>query len=314
MDVITIGETMVLFTPESSGPLRYANHFQRTIGGAESNVCIALARLGHQTGWISNLGNDEFGLYIRNYIRGEGVDTSAVTFDKKHPTAVFFKEVNVGKDPAIYYYRSNSAASKMSSQLLDEAYVSRAKFIHLTGITPALSLSCREMIYRMIDLAHKNKQMITFDPNIRLKLWEKEEAKEVLLDIAHKCHIVMPGIEEGELLTGENSPEKIAASLLTGKTEVVVVKLGEQGAYYATKGQSAYVAGEKVAQVIDTVGAGDGFAAGFLSGLIRGWDYKQAVQLGNKVGAHAITVTGDIEGYPYWSEIDPDNDHGNILR
>lgn len=314
MDVITVGETMVLFTPESSGPLRFANQFQQTIGGAESNVCIALSRLGHQTGWISRLGEDEFGLYIRNYIRGEGVDTSAVTFDKSNPTAVFFKEMNLGKDPAIYYYRSNSAASKMDSQMLDEAYVSQAKFIHLTGITPALSLSCRETIYQMIDLAHKNNQTITFDPNIRLKLWQKEEAKEVLLDIAHKCHIVMPGIEEGELLTGESEPEKIATLLLKGETEVVVIKLGEQGAYYATKGESAYVAGEKVDQVIDTVGAGDGFAAGFLSGLIRGWDYKQAVQLGNKIGAHAITVTGDIEGYPYWSEIDPNNDQENILR
>lgn len=314
MDVVTIGETMVLFTPESSGPLRFANQFQKTIGGAESNVCIALARLGHQTGWISNLGDDEFGLYIRNFIRGEGVDTSAVTFDKKHATAVFFKEVNYGKDPAIYYYRGNSAASQMSAEDLNEEYISEAKFIHLTGITPALSLSCRDMIYKAIELAHHNKQTIMFDPNIRLKLWGKEEAREVLLDIAHQSHIVMPGIEEGELLTGENDPEKIATSLLAGETKVVVVKLGDQGAYYATKEESAYVAGEKVAQVIDTVGAGDGFAAGFLSGLIRGWDYKEAIQLGNKIGAHAITVTGDVEGYPYWSEIDPDNDDENILR
>src|SRR5690625_3481726 len=228
MDVITVGETMVLFTPESSGPLRFANQFQKTIGGAESNVCIALSRLGHQTGWISSLGDDEFGLYIRNYIRGEGVDTSAVTFDKSHPTGVFFKEMNFGNDPAIYYYRSNSAASKMSTKMLDEAYISRAKFIHLTGITPALSLSCREMIYQMIDIAHKNNQTITFDPNIRLKLWDREEAKKTLLDVASKSHIVMPGIEEGELLTGESNPKEIAHSLLTGKTEVVVVKLGKQ--------------------------------------------------------------------------------------
>lgn len=314
MDVITIGETMVLFTPESSGPLRYVNSFQKTIGGAESNVCIALARLGHQTGWISSLGDDEFGLYIRNYIRGEGVDTSTVTFNKSSPTSVFFKEMNIGKDPAIYYYRGNSAASRMTTQDLNEKYIAQAKFIHLTGITPALSLSCREMIYKVIELAHESKQTITFDPNIRLKLWPKEEAKEVLLDIAHQCHIVMPGIDEGELLTGESSPEQIAISLLKGKTQTVVVKLGEQGAYYATREGSAYVSGEKISQVIDTAGAGDGFAAGFLSGLIRGWDYKTAIQLGNRVGAHAITVTGDIEGYPYWSEIDPNNDDKDILR
>src|SRR5699024_6951177 len=121
MDVITIGESMVLFTPQTPGPLRYTNSFQKTIGGAESNVAIALSRLGHQTGWISHLGNDEFGLFIRNFIRGEGVDTSAVRFKTDFPTAVFFKEPNLGQDPMVYYYRKGSAASKMTPKDLDEA-------------------------------------------------------------------------------------------------------------------------------------------------------------------------------------------------
>lgn len=312
MDVISLGETMVLFTPESSGPLRHIHRFNKTIGGAESNVCIALARLGHQTGWVSQLGDDEFGLYVRNAIRGEGVDTSRVDFRKDAPTGVFFKQMNHGQDPAVYYYRSNSAARHMTSDWLDDAYLSQARFIHLTGITPALSQSCKQTVYHIIKEAHKNKQTLVFDPNIRLKLWGKSEAQSVLLDIARQCQIVMPGIEEGKLLTGRDEPEDMATALLTGETKAVVIKLGSEGAFYATHKKHVYVKGETVSRIIDTTGAGDGFAAGFLSGLIRGWDYQQAVQLGNQVGAHAITVAGDIEGYPYWSEINSDAD--KILR
>ncbi|MCG5102481.1 sugar kinase [Oceanobacillus alkalisoli] len=314
MDVITIGESMVLFTPQSVGALRFSDTFHRTIGGAESNVAIALSRLGHQAGWMSRLGNDEFGIYIRNYIRGEGVDTSAVKFDCSSPTAVFFKETNPGKDPKIYYYRKHSAASALSPDDVDEAYLSKARFIHLTGITPALSASCKDTIYKVIELAQRNKQTLVFDPNVRLKLWSKEEASNVLFDIAMQCDIVMPGLSEGKLLTGEKTPEKIAGKLLQGNAKAVVIKLGESGAYYQTKEENGYVSGEKVTKVMDTVGAGDGFAAGFLSGLLRGWDYQKSVALGNKLGAYALTVTGDTEGYPYWSEINPDDSEEVVLR
>lgn len=314
MDVVTIGESMVLFTPQTVGPLRFSDTFHRTVAGAESNVAIALSRLGHQVGWISCLGNDEFGLYIRNYIRGEGVDTSKVKFDKNASTALLFKEVTPGGDPKIYYYRKNSAVSKLSPDDLDEAYISKSKIIHLTGITPALSETCKKTIYRAMDIAIKNDVTIVFDPNIRLKLWSKKEAIEVLSDIAMYCDIVMPGLEEGELLTGETKPDKIAAKLLKGRVQAVVVKLGERGAYYQTKEESAFVKGERVTNIVDTVGAGDGFAAGFISGKLRGWQYKQAVALGNKIGAYALTVLGDSEGYPYWSEVNSEYTGKKVLR
>lgn len=313
MDVVTIGETMVLFVPNNVGPLRFASQFEKTVGGAESNVMIALSRLGHETGWISRLGEDEFGLYIRQFIRGEGIDISRVTYDTAYPTAVFFKERQAAQDPKIYFYRKGSAASQMTPELLDEAYIAQAKILHLTGILPALSPSCRETAYRAIEIARKHGLKVVFDPNIRLKLWSKEEAKEVLLDLASRCDIVMPGIEEGEILTGETEPERIAAALLHNGAQAVVLKLGEQGAFYATPEQQEYVAGYPVKQIVDTVGAGDGFAAGFLSGLLRGWSYTEAVRLGNRIGAFALTVPGDVEGYPFWSQVDP-NAKAQILR
>ncbi|KAB2329556.1 sugar kinase [Cytobacillus depressus] len=314
MDVVTFGETMVLFTPESIGPLRFVGKFEKTIGGAESNVAIALSRLGAEVGWISRLGDDEFGSYIRNFIRGEGVDTSQVKFDKEHPTAVFFKERQAGDEPKVYYYRKGSAASQMSSNDLDEAYIAQAKFLHISGITAALSPSCRDTVFRAIEMGRRNQLTIVFDPNIRLKLWSKEEAREVLMDIASHSDIVLPGIEEGKIMTGESSPENIAARLLKNGAKVVVVKLGEKGAYYATDEQAEYVTGFPVQQIVDTVGAGDGFAAGFLSGLIRGWSYRDAVELGNRVGAYALTVPGDVEGYPFWSQISPDEKKEEVYR
>ncbi|MCG6197469.1 sugar kinase, partial [Anoxybacillus sp. LAT_38] len=114
--------------------------------------------------------------------------------------------------------------------------------------------------------------------------------------------IVLPGWEEGRILTGEDSPEQIAERLLQNGAVAVVVKLGERGAYYAAANDRAYVDGFPVRQIVDPIGAGDGFAAGFLSGLIRGWSYRDAVRLGNRVGAYALTVVGDVEGYPFWSQ------------
>jgi 2-dehydro-3-deoxygluconokinase len=314
MDVVTLGETMVLFTPQSIGPLRYAGQFEKSIGGAESNVAIALARLGHQAGWLSRLGKDEFGLYVRNFIRGEGVDTSRVIFDSDHPTAVYFKERQAFGDPKVFYYRKHSAASHMTPDDLDEDYLAQAKYLHLTGITPALSSSCRETVERSIEIARLHGLMVVFDPNIRLKLWTQKEAKEVLLDLAGQSDIVMPGLDEGTLLTGESDPQRIADRLRQQGASNVVIKLGAKGAYYAFEKEEGYVDPFPVQQAVDTIGAGDGFAAGFLSGLLRGWSYRDAVRLGNRVGAFALTVPGDVEGYPYWSQIDPENQGKTVLR
>ncbi|WP_134705192.1 sugar kinase [Ammoniphilus sp. YIM 78166] len=313
MDVVTFGETMVLFTPESTGPLRYAGTFEKKIGGAESNLVIALARLGHQVGWISRLGDDEFGHYVRNFIRGEGVDTSQVVLDGQYPTAVFFKERIIGQDPKIYYYRRGSAASCMVPGDVDENYIAQAKYLHITGITPALSATCKDAVFHAMELARRNKLTVVFDPNIRFKLWSREEAGPALMEIASRCDMVLPGLDEGEIMTGKTTPEEIAADFLQRGVQVVVIKLGERGAFYATASQSEYVKGFPVNHIVDTVGAGDGFAAGFLSGLLRGWSYRKAVELGNRIGAYALTVAGDVEGYPFWHQVAPDQ-RKEILR
>ncbi|WP_031515425.1 sugar kinase [Desulfofalx alkaliphila] len=302
--VVTLGETMVLLNPTTTGPLKYATHFIKQIGGAETNFAIGLSRLGHSAGWISRVGNDEFGRYIISFVRGEGVDTSQVKVDPQAPTGVYFKERHEFGESKVFYYRKGSAASRLTPKDLDEAYISGAKYLHITGITPALSDSCRQTVLKAIEIAKSNGVTVSFDPNIRLKLWSVDKAVEVLMDLVSRSDIVLPGLQEGQMLVGANKPEEIADKILQAGAKTVVIKLGEKGAYYASGGESAYVPGYPVQRVVDPIGAGDGFAAGFISGLLKGWDLTQSVKLANAVGARTTQVVGDVEGLPTLEEID----------
>lgn len=304
MDVVTIGESMVVFTPTSDGFMRNATEFTKKIGGAESNVAIGLARLGHQTGWISKLGYDEFGKAILGFLKGENVDVSQVTFDEEAPTGIYFKEPRRQNNTRVYYYRKGSAASKLTPGDLDHEYLSRAKFLHITGITPALSESCRETIFEAIKLAKSNGTTIVFDPNLRLKLWDKDTARETLLKIAAEADIVLPGVAEGEFLFGESDPNKLGQLFLHHGSSVVIMKKGAEGAYYFTNKESALIPGFPVKQVVDPVGAGDGFAAGFLSGLLDGLELGKAVERANAVGALVTMVNGDVDGLPERDEVE----------
>lgn len=303
MEVLTFGETMVLFNPEATGPLRYVHSFNKSIGGAESNVAIALSRLGHETGWFSKVGKDEFGRYIRNIIRSEGVDVSRVKFTDEGSTAILFKERFSGENPNVYYYRKNSAATKLSIEDLDVEYIKQAKIIHITGITPALSKDLRTVVFKVLSIAKENDIIISFDPNIRLKLWSLEEAKPVLLEIAKMADIILPGISEGEMLLGTNDEKEIANKFIEMGCKIVAVKLGADGCYVANRDGGTYIKGYKVQNPVDTVGAGDGFAAGFLSGILKNLSIEECGQLANGVGAMATLVQGDMEGYPYLDQL-----------
>lgn len=303
LDVVTLGETMIIMNPEDEGSLKYIDRFVKQQGGAESNFAIGASRLGIKSGWVSRIGKDSFGDYMISFIRGEGVDTSHVKRDSKYPTGLMIKERHALIGSKVFYYRVNSAASHMSPEDLDEEYISRAKYLHLTGITPALSLSCRETIYKAIEIAHKYDLKILFDPNIRLKLWKIDEMKKVILDIVSKIDILLPGFEEGNLLLDIDDPDEIVDKFLKMGPKIVILKIGEKGAILGTKNQKVHIPGFKIAQVIDPIGAGDGFAAGFVAGQVKGYSLKESVRLANAVGAFAMTVKGDVEGLPTWEEL-----------
>lgn len=304
MDVLTFGESMVVFSPNINGPLRHVHTFSKSLGGAESNVATALAKLNHSVGWFSKVSDDEFGRFVISSIKAEGVDTSGVIIDKERPTGLLFKERYQRSNPNVYYYRKNSAASSLSPEDIDEEYIKQAKILHITGITPALSESCRRAVYRAIEIAKENKILVSFDPNIRLKLWTIDEARKILVDIASKADIVMPGLDEAELLLGLTNKDDVADFFLNKEAKIVAVKLGPEGCYIKDKKEGVKVAGYDVSDLIqDTAGAGDGFAAGFLAGYLEKLSLNEIGQYANGVGAMATLVQGDMEGYPYYDQL-----------
>lgn len=313
LDVVTLGETMVLFVPTRTGLLRYAHQFERYVAGAESNTAIGLSRIGHKTGWISRIGADEFGEYILAFLRGEEVDVSQVKRTREAPTGVIFKERRRTNSTRVFYYRAGSAASYLAEEDLDETYIQNAKYLHLTGITPALSSSCSQTIQKAIEIAALNQVKISFDPNLRFKLWDADKAKATLRSITQHVDLFLTSHEEATFLTGERDMKHAAQSLLAMGPSTVVVKLGAEGAYARTANEEALVPGIDV-QVVETVGAGDAFNAGFLSGQLRNWALNDSLRLGNIMGGLATTAPGDVEGLPDWSEIQPYLGGKNVIE
>ncbi|WP_430786489.1 sugar kinase [Virgibacillus flavescens] len=299
MDVVTLGETMVLFTQKDAvGLMRYTSDFSTKIAGAESNVAIALTRLGCEAGWISRVGNDEFGERVQSFIRGEGVDVSQVKVDEYASTGLFFKEKVSSNEMRVKYYRKDSAASRLDKDDIDEAYIASASYLHVTGITPALSEQCYETVLSAIQVAKRNGVTVVFDPNLRRKLWDEDRARKVLLELCSLADIVLPGIDEAEFIFGKSDHTSLAQAFIDNGASTVIMKLGKQGAFVLSDQEEGLVEGFKVEQVIDPVGAGDGFAAGCLSGLVNGLSLKEAVKRGNAVGAMVTMAEGDVEGLP----------------
>jgi 2-dehydro-3-deoxygluconokinase len=301
-ELVTFGETMGLLIPPDGRGIEYAPHMRQLFGGAESNVAIGVARLGHRAGWFGRLGKDPVGRMILKKIRGEGVDVSRAELAEEAPTGLMLRETVSGKT-SVYYYRRYSAASLMTPAHLDEGYIGRAKILHVTGITPALSESCRQTAIQAMRIARRAGVKVCFDPNLRLKLWTLQEARPVLLGMAAEADYFLPGLDELKLLYGTDSFEDIVEKLKE-LPAVSVVKGGENETYLVEGGRVGSVPYFKAERIVDTVGAGDGFCAGFICGLLKGYSCLEAVRLGNLIGSLVIQQEGDWEGIPTWEEVE----------
>ena len=306
LDVVTFGEAMAMFVADESGELSTINCFTRRLAGAETNVAIGLTRLGLRVGWVSRLGDDSFGRYIRRTLDGEGVDCSHVAVDPHYRTGFQLKsKAENGADPVVEYFRKNSAASHLSLADFDRDYFLSARHFHATGIAPALSDSTMEFAIHALDFMREAGKTVSFDPNLRPSLWPSESVMiERLNRLAFKARWVLPGLAEGQQLTGLAQPRDIAAFYLERGAELVVLKLGPQGAYFRTADREGAIPAAPVAHVVDTVGAGDGFAVGVVSALLEGASIADAVARGNRIGAFAIQVAGDMDGLPTRAQLD----------
>ncbi|MEI6734033.1 MAG: sugar kinase [Comamonadaceae bacterium] len=306
LDVITFGEAMMLLVADRPGPLEQAQAFYKRTAGAETNVAIGLARLGLQVAWASRLGTDSMGRYLLAAMTGEGIDCSHVVCDSNQRTGFQFKgRVSDGSDPPVEYHRKGSAASHMGVADVDEGWLLGARHLHATGVFAAISATTLQAAVRTMDLMHGAGHSVSFDPNLRPSLWATPELmRNAINDLASRADWVLPGLEEGRFLTGEASAEGIARFYRERGARLVVVKLGSQGAYFDHAQGCGHVPAFPVAEVVDTVGAGDGFAVGVISALLEGLSVSQAVRRGAWIGARAVQVLGDSEGLPTRAELE----------
>ena len=299
-----IGEPMGLFIAQNEGHLDEVNSYSMALAGAEFNVAIGMQRLNHEVGYLTKLGNDPFGKRIIKTMNENGISTELISFTDDRTTGFMLKSMVKKGDPEIFYFRKNSAASTLCGKDVENLDLSLYDTIHMTGILPALTDSTREATAVLYQKARQNNMLFSFDPNLRPQLWgDTDKMVNFMNDMAGKCDIFLPGINEATLLTGESDPEKIADIYLNKGAKIVIIKLGGQGAYYATHDEGGYVDGFPVSQVVDTVGAGDGFAAGVLTALKEQLPLKEAVRRGNAVGAIQVMSRGDNDGLPTVKEL-----------
>lgn len=304
VDVLSFGETMAMWVAEHTGDLADVQQFHKRIAGADSNVAIGLSRLGFSVKWLSRVGADSLGRFVLNTLQAEGLDCQHVESDPQHPTGFQLKSrVDDGSDPQVEYFRRGSAASHLNRAVISPALLS-ARHLHATGIPAALSASCNELSFELMKAMRAAGNTVSFDPNLRPSLWGSEQ--QMIRDInalASHAQWVLPGLSEGHLLTGFSEPADIAAFYLDQGAEAVIIKLGAKGAYFRTATAEDFVPAVPVTRVVDTVGAGDGFAVGVISALLENLDMTRAVQRGNWIGSRAVQSRGDMEGLPTRAEL-----------
>ncbi|MBV7492038.1 sugar kinase [Pseudomonas sp. PDM30] len=304
IDILSFGETMAMFVAEQTGDLASVNAFHKRIAGADSNVAIGLSRLGFNVAWLSRVGADSLGRFVIDSLEKEGLDCRHVDIDPAHPTGFQLKSrTDDGSDPVVEYFRRGSAASHLSSHSIVPDLL-KARHLHATGIPAALSETARQMSFELMTRMRDAGRSVSFDPNLRPSLWASERLMITEINrLAALAHWVLPGLSEGRLLTGFEDPADIAAFYLDQGAEAVAIKLGPHGAYYRTHLDQGFVAGVPVQTVVDTVGAGDGFAVGMISALLENQSFADAVRRANWIGSRAVQSRGDMEGLPTRSEM-----------
>lgn len=302
--VLLIGEPMELLLAEEEGALSDVSRFSASVSGAEMNVAVGLARLGICPRYMTRLGSDPRAARIRRFMSENGISDDLIITDPSHLTGAMMKSKAEPGKHEIYYFRQDSAASFLCKADVDALDLSDIRAIHFTGIFPSISPSAAAAAGRLVDRAHENEITVVFDPNLRCQLWDNSQHTISLLNkFAASADVFLPSLKEAETLCGLNDPDEIADYYISRGTKKVVVKLGKQGAYYKSAFECGVAPTFAADEVVDTAGAGDGFAAGLISGICEAIPLGEAVVRANAVGSMQIQNASDNAGLPTLSEL-----------
>jgi 2-dehydro-3-deoxygluconokinase len=320
LEVVTLGETMVSL--RTGTPLRLGGTMTMTMAGAESNVAIGLARLGHCVRWGGRVGADELGAFILRTLRAESVAVDTAVVDTRRPTGLMLAERRVADVSRVSYYRTASAGSALTPADAVAALADTPRILHLTGITPALSGSAARAVDTAIDLARAAGTLVSIDVNSRSSLWTPRQARSVLCELVRRADIVIASEDELGLVvngrelvvTGREDEPAAAEGLARSGVSRLVITRGARGATVWHEGVAHHTAAAHVT-VRDTIGAGDAFTAGFLSGVLDDLGPALSLHRGAVVAAFAVAAVGDWEGLPTRQELSLlDAEEGSTLR
>lgn len=297
LDVLTIGESLGLLVPERPGRLALVRGLRLGFGGAESNVAIGVARLGSAAGWMGRVGSDGLGELIVREIRAEGVEVHAAV-DDGAATALMIKERPRAGASRVRYYRSVQAGSRLTASDIPEGLVERARILHVTGISAGLGSAPLGAVHAAIDRAKDAGVRVSFDVNHRSALWQDgRDAGAAYRTLASRADIVFAGDDEAALLTGARDPRAQLDAIRALGAECAIIKLGADGAI-ASEGDAVAARDAVRVDVVDTVGAGDAFVAGWLTESARRSSLAERIDTAVACGALACTIDGDWEAAP----------------
>jgi len=292
VDVVTLGEAMIRLSPKDNLRLEQATELELYVGGAELNVAVGLARLGMKSGWISKLVDNPLGRIIAQQGQRNGVDVSRVVWVPEGRVGIYFVEFGVNpRAIQVYYDRRDSAASKLQPEDINWEYIQQSRLLHLTGITPALSNSCRQVVNRSLQEARKVEVITCFDINYRRKLWSPEEARHCMEELLPQVNILLSSTEDVQTIFDISGDKEELVRVLKERFRFQLVildgniALGDKGEIYRNEQVL-------VPHIVDRLGAGDAFAAGFIYGYLT-----EGVQKGMNYGAAMtalkLTIPGD---------------------
>ena len=306
-ELVAFGEALIAFVAQPAGPLHEARQFSAHVVGAESNVAVGVARLGHRVSFAGRVGGDAFGSMIVRRLLAEGVGTEHLVRDNEAPTGLLFRNLREFPPPEVAYRREGSAGSRLAPDDVRSALegLPPGTVVHVSGVTPALSESCRAALVAAAETARARELRLFVDVNYRARLWGLDVAAPVLRDLVASASIVTASRHEAALLTGEDNPADAAAALIGLGPRVAVIRDDTLGAVARTRSDRApiVVPGPAARRAVDSVGAGDAFNAGLVAGLLENQSLPDAIASAHLCGAAAVGVIGDVEGLPTHQEL-----------